>query len=71
MSMIARWYKGNEPTVLYVDEFLLGALQKGQKLVPTRLPTAIGFWWAADADWQGPFPTEQAAREDGRRALRA
>ncbi len=67
-GQVAVWFKGNEPTVIYADKFMVAV--GAQKGFPADMPTAPGYWWGADRGWTGPFPTEQEARDAGRLQLK-
>ena len=67
-GQVAVWFKGNEPTVIYADKFMVAVGAK--KDFPADMPTAPGYWWGADRGWTGPFPTENLAKEAGRLFLK-
>lgn len=66
---IASWYRGTEPSVLYVDDAFV-AIHRKLRAATQPVPSSPGWWWAADAGWHGPYPSEDAARQQGRSALR-
>ena len=66
---VATWWKKTEPMVGFVDQLLVDSFERSS--VPTKSPTAPGWWWSANDGWTGPFDTEFKAREEGRAFLKA